>query len=402
MFGMFRSHVSFRNFISHNTTIYTGSFTNTDAFVTMNPNNETGGDDEFANGNLCPICLQSLFVEPEQTEPSTSSSSSIVGACIPCGHCFHSSCFSLWMSGCSDNNACKDPTCPLCKRSTAHFLDLKDRALTTKGEIVNDNEESKSVDSLQRVTNAQLSQYTIGAYIPCGHCFFYDKRQWRNKSWDETVATSSSQHELVYLIGGQFTYCESCNSLATSFLKMYIEPSKGLLTIILRHPVDAPLDGPSTVCSIVPTKGPSRIIVSNAGVAAVNGEYFYVGEQYNANRYVRSGKWNNLFSEFNICVWPYLDGSSQKLAWFISIGLKNDVGVFTDIDFYFVKITESPHNHVPPGDGWTCKNDLYADDCDGKLAGGPPTLSFDYSSTMFLKPKSGNETWSKIVLRSSG
>ena len=368
--------------------------------MTMNPNNETGGDDEFANGNLCPICLQSLFVEPEQTEPSPLSSSSIVGACIPCGHCFHSSCFNHWISGCSDTNARKNPSCPLCKRNAAHFLDLKDVALSTKREIQNENEEIESVDTSQQVVNAQLSQYTIGAYVPCGHCLVHDKSRCRNKSWEEMFAISISQYEIYHLTGVPDEECPSCGTLINAVLRLYIEPSNGIIAKIDNRIENTLLDGPSTVSSLEPTKGPSHITVRDAGISAVNGVYFFDGQQYNANRYIRAGMWNNMFCLFLMSLWPYRssDGESQQLAWFISIGLQNDLNNYTDIDFYYVEITESSHDVLPPREGWICRDDSYVDSCDGKIAGRSPTLFYDHSHTMFLKPSSGSDTWRKVVV----
>lgn len=106
---------------------------------------------------------------------------------------------------------------------------MKDIALITKREIENDSDESESVHSSERVANSQLTHYTIGAYIPCGHCLVHDKRHCSNKSWEETFATVSSRYEINLITGVPNEECQSCGAIANAILRLYIEPSKGII-----------------------------------------------------------------------------------------------------------------------------------------------------------------------------
>ena len=362
--------------------------------------NESVPDDcdvDELGGPVCSICLQSLFVHPEHPEPLTSTSISMVGACIPCGHCFHSSCFDPWISKCSDDD--KEPTCPLCKSTSSLFLELKDKALMlSTSEIENNSETCESDESLRSVANSQSPPYTIGAYVPCGHCFLYQKRLYHNRSWDETVTISMAQHEVGCLLGSPHTICQSCDALVHAYVRLYIDPSNGLIAKIQDLGAGPISEGPRQVFSVVPTEGPSRIIVSDAGIAAVNGEYFYNSKKCNANRYIRSGMWKNMLCQFNIFVCPDPEGQRSQCAWLISISLKEDTDVSMYIEFYRSTITESPYNVAPPRAGWICLpvSESHHNEYDGNITCRPPQLSYDYSSTVYVKHSPGCDTWDKI------
>ena len=93
-----------------------------------------------------------------------------------------------------------------------------------------------------------------------------------------------------------------------------------------------------------------RVIVSKAGLDAVNGVYHRDGTFDNAGKYTKTGHWNNgehVFSLFRCNV------SNNTRHWYISI-VPSGVhpGTSTDIDFYSTPVSrENPD--FPPSDGWT-------------------------------------------------
>ena len=357
----------------------------------MDSNNQNSDDNGLqAGGTFCSICLQSLLMQPEPPEMLLSPSLSppcIIGACLPCGHCFHSECFNQWEVIYRSTNANKKPICPLCKITTAYFIDLKHSASSTTRE--SDSESNESVNSLRCSVKAQSSSHIIGAYVPCGHCFIHNEQLF---GWDELITTSVRQYESHYDDGEASTSCSSCNIAVVGLLKLFIEKlnvSNGEIQDLATVPC------PNEPCKRlvpVPTVGPSRITISDAGIAAVNGEYFYYGQQCKANKYTRAGVWNNVVGQFNVCVCPCSDGRS---AWFISLGLQ--VGEYKDIDFYYLTNDELSYEVVPPLNGWFYVDESYVDDCGETLQCGLPKISYDCSTTVLPTPDTGGDKQEKDV-----
>lgn len=63
----------------------------------------------------CAICLEVLAV--------SSSSSSSLGACVPCGHVFHKSCFQRWKTSCQQKQR-DEIKCPSCNQISTQFTEL--------------------------------------------------------------------------------------------------------------------------------------------------------------------------------------------------------------------------------------------------------------------------------------
>lgn len=339
----------------------------------MNSNKSNSDNDEFLiGGTFCSICLQSLFMQP-QPPVTMSSPSSSIGACIPCGHCFHAACFQQWDATYLSTSDDVNPTCPLCKVPTSYFLDLK-----WNDSLTNDSHKNELLDPLRCFAKSP-SSYTIGAYVPCGHFFLYDEQQFGNShiSWDELVTISIRQYEFTYSSGEASTNCQSCQAALAGYIRLFVEPLNALIDKIQRLAPNPKLDEPCPFLAVIPAIGPSHITISEAGITAINGDYFYSDQQNKANRYIRVGIWNNLFCQFNVFVRPYLDG---QYAWNISISLQG-LGTCTDINFYRAAIAETSHEIMPPRDGWVCLMESYADAWGGTMARGALMISYKCSTS---------------------
>jgi hypothetical protein len=100
------------------------------------------------------------------------------------------------------------------------------------------------------------------------------------------------------------------------------------------------------------------IVVENAGIPEVNGEFSFVGIKNNAGSYARSGIYHNKEVKFTLYKCSLRNGGYQ---WFISITPEGmEPGTTNDIDFYYcpAKIQD----FAAPTHGWNKLNSNHTRD----------------------------------------
>jgi hypothetical protein len=81
--------------------------------------NETYNDE----GSCCPICLEPLLLR--QTTPTEPANETLlIGATVPCGHCFHLNCWKQSFDSASRHQRPNVNNCPTCNVKTKSFMRL--------------------------------------------------------------------------------------------------------------------------------------------------------------------------------------------------------------------------------------------------------------------------------------
>ena len=97
-----------------------------------------------------------------------------------------------------------------------------------------------------------------------------------------------------------------------------------------------------------------KVIVTGAGVKAVNGTYRNKGSFDNVSKYIKSGNWKDREEVFSLFRCRLSDNTKR---WYISIVPKNiQPGTNKDVDFYLATATGHP-NELPPEKKWTTAKD---------------------------------------------
>ena len=292
---------------------------------------------------------------------SSSSLTPTIGMNVPCGHCFHVSCYQRWdfMNVEQDKKTC----CPTCKTRTQFLIRLR----TGSCNVSKTKIESASDDAVEFPQDPSCS----AVCLPCGHVFSGYHQEWRNwvdttiqrKKQKQGLQSYSKPHSQSHRRLGQ---CPLCNASVACAMRLYTNiPSKNPISMLnhrdydsfapsssLPSPIVSSLSGVlSKSYSADTTIIPNRILVTGAGTAVVNGVYTWNGRyDHDSNRYIRYGEWNNMLCIFNIYRCHTVTGEEY---WFVSIVTDFDMeGTDTDIDFYRAPIV-ALYPSVPPRDGWS-------------------------------------------------
>ena len=354
--------------------------------MAMNPSSSDDDDD------YCPICLESLYqsriatspaANTEQSEVSSSisdspSCKSTIGINVPCGHCFHVSCYQQWKAIETEQNG--KPSCPTCKFRTPRFVYLHD--FTNNGSAVNQT----TIASPHQLVNSMGNTVIC---VPCGHLYHvsHEWHEWIDKTiqlkqheqksfWTSTLQPQQQPLEITIPGSEQQTsdcgsesklnrshgQCPLCHITVACVLRVYTKLTPINPVSILNHLIDdsrsiSSLSNPTasyattrTSKNITDADIPNCILVTGAGNPVVNGLYMWNGTYVNhAKRYIRYGVWNNMVCNFNIFLCRLRSGENY---WFISFvtDFANEC-TDADIDFYRAPIFDS-YPTIPPQDGW--------------------------------------------------
>ena len=97
-----------------------------------------------------------------------------------------------------------------------------------------------------------------------------------------------------------------------------------------------------------------KIVISGAGLDAINGIYYRDGEFDGVGKYTRKGIWKGMEETFSLF---RCNVSNNTSHWYISIvPVGVQPGTNTDIDFYSAPVNPQTPN-LPPIHGWTKANE---------------------------------------------
>ena len=114
---------------------------------------------------------------------SSSSLTPTIGMNVPCGHCFHVSCYQRWdfMNVEQDKKTC----CPTCKTRTQFLIRLR----TGSCNVSKTKIKSASDDAVEFPQDPSCS----AVCLPCGHVFSGYHQEWRN--WVDTTIQRKKQKQ---------------------------------------------------------------------------------------------------------------------------------------------------------------------------------------------------------------
>uniref|UniRef100_A0A7S1YV72 Uncharacterized protein n=1 Tax=Ditylum brightwellii TaxID=49249 RepID=A0A7S1YV72_9STRA len=131
------------------------------------------------------------------------------------------------------------------------------------------------------------------------------------------------------------------------------------------------------------------ICVQDAGVDAVNGEYFCFGSIDGVNRYRKIGVWNEQDAKFDLFCCPKMFDETRR--WFISIAPHGEWQGTSEFVGFYEAPTSIALSDLPPERGWvTVHNKLGIDP--------PPRIVWESKSNRDNDEESGNEKSGDEVL----